>query len=528
MNIHSTMHRTGRAPLGALMIALGCLAAPGAPAALAQAGAIPARPEQIQFPPLRYESPRAAQYRVKLKNGMIAYLVQDRTLPLVNVHVLMRLGPDLDPAGKEGLASSMVYLLTRGGTKQRTATQMEDRLAALGAQLDSQMGGGGGGLFGLGGAPIGPAESRVTLNLLSKDLDEGLGLLVECLKTPAFEADRLKLRRDQLAQNMKRRNDESTDIEEREWSVLMRGASHWSNRWSTAASLETITADGLREMQQRYVGPKNFLLAVSGDFDRGAMIRSLEKAFADWPTLGERPGAPAAPAEPSTAGWFMVDKDVNQGRVSIGLRALDRYDPDYYAAIVMNDILGGGGFTSRLVNRIRSDEGLAYSVRSSFEGGGVYYADPWRASFQSKVRSVAFATQIARTEIARMRDSLVTTEELENSKAKIKEAFPTRFETAAGISGLLAAEELTGRYARNPNYYAEYRDHIGAVTAADVQRVARKLLDPTKMAVLMVGNAGDMLKGDPGRDASITALAGHEPTRLPLRDPLTMKPMATP
>ena len=189
MNTHSTMLRTRRAPLGALMIALGCCAVLGAPAAHAQGAGIPARPEQIQFPPLRYEPPRAAPYRVKLKNGMIAYLVQDRTLPLVNVHVLMRLGPDLDLVGKEGLASSMVYLLTRGGTKQRTATQMEDRLASLGAQLDSQMGGGGGGFFGLGGAPIGPAESRVTLNLLSKDLDEGLGLLVECLKTPAFEAD---------------------------------------------------------------------------------------------------------------------------------------------------------------------------------------------------------------------------------------------------------------------------------------------------------------------------------------------------
>ena len=528
MTIHTKTRRTGRARLGTALLALTALTALVAPEARAAGDALPARPEQIQFPPLRYDPPRAAQYRVKLKNGMIAYLVPDRTLPLVNVHVLMRLGPDLDPAGKEGLAGSLVYLLTRSGTKQHTATQMEDRLAALGAQLDSQMGGGGGGFFGLGAAPIGPAESRVTLNLLSKDLDEGLGLMVECLKNPAFEPDRLKLRKEQVAQSMKRRNDESADIEEREWGVLMRGPSHWTNRWTTAASLEAITLDDLRAMQRRYVGPKNFLLAVSGDFDRAAMIRSLEKAFAGWPAPGERPGAPAAPTEPSREGWFLVDKDVNQGRVSIGLRALDRYDPDYYAAVVMNDILGGGGFSSRLVNRIRSDEGLAYSVRSSLEGGGTYYADPWRASFQSKVRSVAFAVQIAETEIGRMRDTLVTADELGISKGKIQEAFPTRFETAAGIAGLLAAEELTGRFARNPNYYAEYRDRIAAVTAEDVRRVARRLLDPTKMAVLVVGNAADVLKGDPAHDAALTTMAGGEPTRLPLRDPLTMKPMPNP
>jgi len=491
-------------------------------AAAAPAQEIVSHPDQLQFPSYTYVPPQASKYRVKLANGMIAYLVPDRSTPLVTVSVLMRLGPQLDPSGKEGLAAMCANLLTRSGTATMTAEQVETKVAGLGAQLESNVGGGGGGFFG-GGIPIGPSEGRATVNLLSKDVDEGLALLTSCLKTAAFQADRVKLYKDQALQRMKRRNDESGDIEEREWSALLRGDDHWSNRWSTKASIEGLTVDDLKAFQKRYVGPKNFLLAVSGDFDRGTMVKKLEAAFAKWPTPGEKPGLPPAPDKPAQAGWYMVEKDVNQGRVSIGLPSLDRYDPDWAAARVMNDILGGGGFTSRLVNRIRSDEGLAYSVNSRIEGG-TYYPEPWRLVFQSKVRSVAYATEIALGEIGKIRDSLVTPTELTASRNKFVESLPVQFETASAIAGTLAAEELTGRYDKDPAYYADYAKRLNAVTAADVQRVAKRLLDPSKMTVLMVGQTGEMMKGDDKHPASIEKMAGGDPKRLPLRDPLTMKP----
>jgi zinc protease len=504
-----------RAPLGALALL-------GACALAASAQEIVSHPDQLQFPSYTYMAPQASKYRVKLSNGMIAYLVPDRGTPLVTVNVLMRLGPQLDPPGKEGTAAMCANLLTRSGTPTMTAEQVETKVASLGAQLDSNVGAGGGGFFG-GGVPIGPSEGRATVNLLSKAVDEGLALLTACLKGAAFQADRVKLYKDQALQNMKRRNDESGDIEEREWSVLLRGDDHWSNHWSTKASLDGITVDDLKVFQKRYVGPKNFILAVSGDFDRAAMTKKLEAAFAKWPTTGEKPAAPQAPDKPAQAGFYMVEKDVNQGRVSIGLPSLDRYDPDWAAARVMNDILGGGGFTSRLVNRIRSDEGLAYSVNSRIEGG-TYYAEPWRLVFQSKVRSVAFATEIAMGEIQKMRDSLVTPTELEASRNKFVESLPVQFETASAIASTLAVEELTGRYDKDPAYFADYAKRLNAVSATDVERVAKRLLDPTKMTVLMVGQTGEMMKGDDKHPASITKLAGGDPKRLPLRDPLTMKP----
>ncbi len=516
-------HARSRWTTAGRLAALVAAATLGTCALTARAADIPARPEQLTFPPLKYAPPRAAQYRVRLSNGIAAYLVPDHTLPLVNVSVIMRLGPDVDPPGKEGLAATMVGLLTRSGTATLTAEQLEDHVAALGAQLESGMGGGGG-MFGLGGLPISGAESRVTLNLLAKDLDEGLGLLTDCLKGAAFQDDRLKLRVDQQLANMKQRNDATADVEEREWGFLMRGEGHWSNRYSTEASLRSITRDDLVALQRRYVGPKNFVIAVSGDFDKATMVKELEKAFAGWPTPGENPGPPRAPSVPVTPGWYVVNKEVNQTRVSLGLPTIDRYDPDFYAAQVMNFILGGGGFTSRLVNRIRSDEGLAYSVRSSFEGGW-YYADPWRAYFQTKARSTAWAISIALTEVNRIRDSLVTPEEMQTAKSSFIEGFPARFPTAAAIAGALAAEEATGRYQKDPNYFTAYAGRIGAVSAQDVQRVAKRLLDPSKMAFLMVGNAKEMALPDGKHDVTLATLAGGEPRRIPLRDPLTMKPM---
>lgn len=487
------------------------------------AGDVPERPEKLQFPALEYAPPEASRYRVQLSNGVPAYLAEDHTLPLVAVTVLLRVGPDLDPQGKEGLAATMVHLLTRSGTKIMTAEQLEERLSFLGAQLESGMGGGGG-MFGLGGVPISGSESRVTLNLLSKDLDEGLGLLVDCLRDCAFQEDRLALRKDQQLQSMKRRNDESATIEEIEWSFLMRGDGHWTNRHATEASMKSIGRDDLVAFQRRWVGPRNFVLAVSGDFDRRAMLKQLEKTFAKWPTTGENPGAPGAPAAPAARGWFVVDKDVNQTRVSIGIRALDRYDPDFYVAAVLNYVLGGGGFTSRLVNRIRSDEGLAYSVRSSFEGG-FYYPDPWRLIYQTKARSTAYATQVALAEVGRIRDAQVKAEELETAKNALTEGLPARFPNAAAIAGALAAEELTGRYRREPKYFVEYARRVSGVTVEDVQRVARRLLDPKEMAYLMVGNAKEIALADGKHPVTLAELAGGEPKRIPLRDPLTMKPL---
>lgn len=520
--MHGT--RTTLNSAAALLAALAIVAASALWTAAAAAGDIPERPEEIKFKSMKYDPPKAADYRVEMKDGMVAYMVPDKTLPLVSVYVLMRLGPDQDPPGKEGIGSLAMRQLTRGGTSKMTAEELEDRVAYLGAQLSSGMGSGRRGMMGLGGIRTGPAESYASVNLLAKDLDEGLALLAECLREPAFQEDRLSLAKDQLLQQMKERNDNTSGIERREWNLLMNGDGHWSNRWTTEASVSSITREDLMEYHRRHVWPGNFLFAVSGNFDVKEMKKKIAAAFASWPYSGETDGAPAAPAAPKPPGWYAVDKDVNQARVSFGLPSIDRYDQDWYAAQVMNYVLGGGGFTSRLVNRIRSDEGLAYSVRSSIRGG-TYYPGPWQVTFQTKVRSTAFAIDVAMTEVKRIREELVSEEELSIAKNSLIESLPVGFETSNAIVGALALEELTGRYDRDPEHFVNFSEHISAIKAEDVRRVAKRLLAPDKMTYLIVGDIDEALLGDPKHDVSLTGLAGGQPTMIPLRDPMTMQPM---
>ena len=475
------------------------------------AAGIPSRPEQLKYPSLNYEPPEAAKYRVQLKSGAIAYVAADPELPLVNISILVHTGSYLEPAGKEGLAGITGYLLARGGTKSKSAEDLEERLAFLAAQLNSG---------------IGENSGSVSLNLLSKDLDEGLGILREVLTAPRFQDDKIDLRKEQIIQSMKQRNDESANIESREAGFLAFGENFWSNHHSTEASVKSLTHADLDEFHQKWFHPDNFVLAVSGDFDRDVMIQKLETLFANWPFAGQKPSPIPTNTSFAAPGIYLVDKDVNQGRVSMMLPGIRRDNPDYFTILIMNDILGGGGFTSHIMSSVRSDEGLAYSAYSSFQGG-IYYPLVFSAGFQSKSRTVAYAASIVLNEIKKMRDNPPTAQELEVSKKGYIDRFPNTFATKAQIVSVLAQEEFTGRYGQDPNFYKNFRSKVQAITAADIQRVAKKYLTPDKLAILIVGQKSEVTKALPEHPVLLKDLSSGPMVDLPLRDPLTMKPMAT-
>ncbi len=493
------------------VLTLGLVNALGQPVDAGTTTTIPKRPEQLKYPPLTYEPPDPAQYRVALKSGPIAYVVPNRELPLVNISVLVHTGSYLEPDGKEGLADITGYLLARGGTKSMTADALEERLAFLAADLSSG---------------IGDNQGTVSLNLLSKDLDEGLKILREVLTAPRFQDDKIALRKQQMVQAMEQRNDDSSSIEEREAGFLSLGEKFWANRYSTTNSVAGITRADIEEFHKKWFHPGNFVVAVSGDFDRDQMVAKLETLFSDWPSAGAKP--PPIPTDTAfaTPGVYLVNKDVNQGRVSIMLPGIKRDNPDYISVLVMNDILGGGGFTSRIMNSVRTEEGLAYSAYSVFPGG-VYYPSTFSAGFQSKSRSVSYAASIVFREMKKMAAEPVTESELNTSKRGFIDRFPHQFATKAQVAGVFAQDEFTGRYAREPEFWKTFRQRIEAVSQADVQRVAQKYLLPEKAVVLIVGQKSEITMKLPDHPVALEDLSAGKVTDLPLRDPLTMQPMST-
>jgi len=487
------------------------------------AAEIPAHPSRLTYPKMTFTPPAAKDYRSVLPSGVVVYLAENHEFPLVNVSLVFRGGTYLDPPGKEGLSELAGYLLTRSGTRTRTPEQLEERLAFLAAQLSSAWSEERGPMGY--GAPAGASDrGTVTLNLLSKDLDEGLAILREVLTEPRFAEERIALRKSQLLSEMKQRNDDSAAIELRERGFLAWGDGFWTNRYATKASLDAITRDDLVAFQRRTIHPRNVLVAVSGDVDRRAMLKKLEGLFARWPYPGEPSPPVPKPDHKMPSGTFLVDKDVNQGRVSMLLPGLSRDDPGFYAAQVMNDILGGGGFTSRITNRVRSDEGLAYSAGSSLVGG-VWYPGLWRAAFQSKVRTAAWASEIVLQEMAKVRDEGVTEDELKTAKASIVDTFPRRFATKAQVVSALLDEEFTGRYRTDPAWFATFRANVEKVTAEDVKKAAVRLITPGKVTLLVVGKKADLLNPDPKHPVKFADLTGGKLTELPLRDPMTMKPL---
>jgi zinc protease len=503
------MHRT--ALTWSLSICLACSSAASsfvfgqAPAKAPTPAPVPAHPRYLKYPALKYTPPKAVEYRQTLANGAVGYFVEDHDLPLVNISVTIRTGSYSDPAGKAGLASATASQMRAGGAAHYKAEDFDEEADFLAAEISSAAGG---------------TSGSASINFMAKDTGKSLELFFDMLRNPAFRQDRLNLFKSQQLQAIERRNDRTDDIENREWNRLMRGDKHFTSILITKDSITSLTREDLVEFHKKYYHPSNFIFAVSGDFKTAEMKARLEKQMADWSDSGPAVEKVPKPDFVLNPGIYIVNKpDVNQARVSIGHLGIMRGNPDEYAIDMMNEILGGAGFSSRIMNRVRTDEGLAYDAGSVFSVG-VYYEGLFRAAFQSKSATAAQATRIVLDEIDRMRNTKATAEELETVKNQAIEIFPRYFASARAVAATFAGDEFTGR---DPHYWETYRDKVKAVTVDDVQRVAREYLHPDKLVILAVGNSDDVLKGSPEKpEISFKKMINGKIVRIPLPDPATM------
>ena len=481
------------------------VAAPVAKAALAAPAAIPARPEQITFEPLAFEPPAAATFRRVLPDGTAVYLAPSHEFPLITVSITFKGGSSLDPADMPGLTAMTARMIREGGTAKRKPGEFDETLDFLATE-----------------ASVAANDTFITatMNCLKTNFDESLALFVEMLRTPGFDDARLATAKARAIEGLKQRNDDASSIIGREWKRLVYGPDHFEAAEPTDATVAKIDRERLGAMHRRLIHPGNAIVSVSGDFEEPEMLAKLGRAFSGW-ERGELAPGPVAPAATLTPGLYHVPKDIPPGKVVMGRRAITRDDPDAIPLLLLNEILGAGGFTSRLMQKVRSNEGLAYSVRSAV-APKVDYPGDFRAGFESKSATVALATKLVLDEITMVREELVTEDELDTAKKSLIETFPRQFESKPQMLRVFVNDEWTKRPA---DYWRTFRQKVAAVTREDLQRVARKYLDPQQMAILVVGDWDEIAKGDLQGRATMKEFFDGAVKHLPLRDPLTLQPL---
>lgn len=496
----------------ALALALTPLAA-AAQTAGSSSAPIPDRPEELVYPDFVFETPDGAQYRRDLAGGIPMIIVEDRTLPLIRLSVTLRIGDFLDPADRIGLASLTAAMMRDGGAGDRTPEEFDERIEFLAATISTSSGN---------------TEARASLSTITPVFEESLDLFFEVLRNPRFDAERFEIRKRNVLEDLKQRNDDADDLLSREWALLLYGADHHLGRQLTTEPLEALTPDDLRAFHRRYWRPEHMVFAASGDVDADALAALIEERLADWPEADETAADFEWPPTGETAqpapGIYHLEKDIPQGKVRIGHlspRWDDWENPERAAIQVMDHILGASGFTSRLMQRIRSDEGLAYGAGGRF-GFNPLGPSGYTLGYQSKSETVALAAAIALEEVRRIREEPVSAEELALAKTSLTESFPRRFETARARASLFANDVFLGR---SHDYWVRWREQVEAVTPEAVLAAARKYLEPERMVMLVVGVWEDIEGGDPEGRASMAEILGGTVEHLPQRDPLTLEPI---
>ena len=474
---------------------------------------IPDRPEELVFPEFVFETPDGGEYHHTLSNGIPVIVVEDRTLPLIRMGVALRIGSFLDPAEQVGLSSLTATMMREGGAGERGPEELDERIEFLAAQIS---------------VSSRDTEARASLRTITPAFEESLDLFFDVLTAPRFDEGRFGVRQENVRESLKQRNDDADSLLGREWDFLLYGRDTYLGRRMTVGHLDAITPDHLRDFHRRHWRPEHMVWSVSGDVDTDQILAELESRLAAWPAAedaAEVAWPPPSELTPPTPGIYHVEKDIPQGKVRIGNLAprWDDWDNPERAAIqVMDHILGASGFTSRLMQRIRSDEGLAYGAGGRF-GFNPLGPSGYSLGYQSKSETVALAAAIALEEIHRMRDEAVSTEELALAKRSLVDSFPRRFESSQARAGIFANDAFLER---DHGYWVRWRAEIEAVTGEDVMAVAQKYLRPDQMVMLVVGIWDDIGPGDPEGRAQMADILNGEVTHLPERDPLTLEVVA--
>jgi zinc protease len=431
---------------------------------------IPSTWKQVPIPPLRPFQPQEAR-RLQLPNGLVIFLQEDHELPMINGVVRIRGGSRDEPGDKTGLTEIYGEVWRTGGTKSKTGDLLDDFLESRAALVETTSS---------------LDSTFLSWSSLRKDFDSVFPVIVDLLENPEFRGGKIELAKKEITSLISRRNDDVDEIAHRESNKLTYGADSPYARTPEYSTIAAVSREDLLAWHARTVVASNLMVGVSGDFDSAVMERKLLEAFGGLPR-GEPFVTAKVEFHDPLPGIYLIEKsDVNQSNISMVALGTDRHNPDYYAIEVMN-VLFGGGFSSRLFSSIRSKQGLAYAVGGSV-GTGFDHPGAVHISVGTRSGATVKAIDALNHEINRLIKGHVTQTELKKAKDAILNSFIFEFDSKDKVM----AERMRYEFYGYPtDWLRRYRAAIEKVTAADVDRVARKYIHPEKLAVLVVGHAKD-------------------------------------
>ena len=434
----------------------------------------PAAYRDLKFPPLKeIPVPNVATYT--LPNGMKLYLLEDHELPIVSGTVRVRTGNLFEPADKVGLASITGAVMRSGGTQNKTGDQLDEELENIAASVESD---------------IGESSGSVSFSTLKENSDEVLGIFKDVLTQPEFRQEKIDLAKSEMRGGIARRNDDAHGVADREFASIVYGKDTPYGWQIEYATLDHIARADVVAFYRRYFFPANMLMAVWGDFSTAEMQAKLTKLFGGWNY--EQPKVPPFPAVRVTAqpGIYLAKKDdVTQTFFIEGHLGGRLDDKDLPALEVMGEILGGG-FQSRLVQRVRTQLGLAYEISADW---GADYDHPglFEIGGSTKSASTADTLKAIQEQVERIRSSEVTGDELETARQSALNSLVFAFDTNTKTLGRLLNYEY---YGYPKDFIDRYQKGLEAVTRADVLRVARERLHLADLTIVAVGKADEFRK----------------------------------
>lgn len=436
--------------------------------------------------------------RFRLKNGLDVIAVARKDLPLVSFSVAVKAGGyDEDRARTLGVSTFTASMLRRG-TQKRSADDISAAIDFVGGSLDAQ---------------AGNESSTAACSALAKDARLCLDLLSDILLHPTFPEKEMAEVRDQLLASLDSVYDSPYELASEHFDNLLFGEKHPDGWILTPEDVQKITREDLVTFWRTYYRPQNALLAVAGDFDASRLRQDLERAFGAW----EAAPVPERPAFkiPELKGTriLLVDRpDLTQATLVFGHRGIRHADPSWYAVTLMNNVLGGSDFSSRLMIEVRAKRGLTYGIGSSF--GASLYEGAFRVSASTKNESVWEALVASVNEIRRMKAGGPTAEELAKAKGYYAGSYPFALQTAAGVAGSIVAAALQGL---GIDYVRDLPVRLGAVDEAHAKQAAADFLFPDTLLVVIVGK-GDVIEPE---ITKAIANAGIRYERINFKDPIS-------